>query len=300
MNISIHYAMNYLKKKLKLSQKPKHEDDDDYDNYIPPVPPHPSTLVAGQVPPPLPPPPLSTTLGSSVITQSNGDPSQPLPAPAVTDEPPISSEELFKQLKEKEFIRRQEEKALIAAQEKDKQNREDWKFFLNLTAKVEDITNKTQSALEKLKDTSAVDDIVNQVDEGLDYVPEPDIVVVKSAGSWVAFTEDGQPPQPLGNNLEVFGWIRHTEDRETKPSKTPQQITEESLKKVAEEAVPETIHLESSQLLDDFGFNKEPEVIPVAYQPVLFEEEDYLDDPFDTSFVNVSTVAPKAAAELIL
>ena len=72
------------------------------------------------------------------------------------------------------------------------------------------------------------------------------------------------------------------------------------MKKVAEEPIPDTQHLEYSQLLDDFGFNKEPVLIPVAYQPVVFEEEDYLDDPFDTSFVNVSTVAPKAAKELIL
>ena len=84
---------------------------------------------------------------------------------------------------------------------------------------------------------------------------------------------------------------------ESEPKKTPQQITEEKLKAVAEEPIPEPKHLDS--LLDDFGFNKEPEVIPVAYQPVLFEEEDYLDDPFDTSFVDVSTVAPKAAKELI-
>ena len=91
---------------------------------------------------------------------------------------------------------------------------------------------------------------------------------------------------------------------ELESTKTPQQITEEELKKVAEEPIPETHHFpvleEFSQLLDDFGFNKEPEVIPVAYQPVVFEEEDYLDDPFDTSFVDVSTVAPKAAKELIL
>lgn len=87
---------------------------------------------------------------------------------------------------------------------------------------------------------------------------------------------------------------------ESESTKTPQQITEEELKKVAEEPIPDIHPLESSQLLDDFGFNKEPEVIPVAYQPVVFEEEDYLDDPFDTSFVDVSTVAAKAAKELIL
>ncbi|XP_054160700.1 uncharacterized protein LOC128958791 [Oppia nitens] len=277
--------MNYLKKKLKLNHKAKADDDDDYDSYIPVVPPHPSTLSANSA--------HNTHINSSDIQQPNGDPTQTLPVTGQTQQTEVNAEELLKELKEKEFIRRQEEKQQILIQEKEKQNREDWQFFLSLTAKVEDITNKTQSTLEKLKDTSAVDEISNQIDDGLEYVPQPDVVVVKSAGQWVAFSEDGQQPSNQQTDPDI------NSDKQ-KPTKTPQQITEESLKKVAKEVKPETINLETSNLLDDFGFNKEPEVIPVAYQPVVFEEEDYLDDPFDTSFVNVSTVAPKAAAELIL
>ncbi len=100
-------------------------------------------------------------------------------------------------------------------------------------------------------------------------------------------------------------WISFKVDKseESEPiseTKSAQQITEEKLRKVAEEPIEKPESLVASNLLDDFGFNEEPEVIPVAYQPVVFEEEDYLDDPFDTSFVDVSTVAPKAAEELIL
>lgn len=174
--------MNYLKKKLKLNHKSKHnEDDDDYDNYVPPVPPHPSTL--GQT--------LQTSaVPLPVSTQSNGDPLQPLPD-QTSVEPQISAEELLKQLKEKEFIRRQEEKEKIREQEKEKQNREDWQFFLNLTAKVEDITNKTQSALEKIKEKSTVEEIIQKADSFEEYVPEHQQIIVNKPGQWIAFGEDG-------------------------------------------------------------------------------------------------------------
>ena len=185
------YAMNYLKKKLKLNSKSKHnEDDDDYDNYVPPVPPHPSTLVNNQA---------SGTPNSTL--QSISDPTQPTLQEQT--EPEISAEELLKQLKEKEFIRRQEEKEKIKEQEKEKQNREDWKFFLSLTAKVEDITIKTQSALEKLKDTSAVEEIIKKSDE-TEYVPEEDEVVVLPPGEWIAFSEDGQQPKLVKTESGMF------------------------------------------------------------------------------------------------
>lgn len=174
--------MNYLKKKLKLNQKSKHnEDDDDYDNYVPPIPPHPSTLVNSQA-----------SGAPNLTPQPISDPTQALPQQQT--EPEISAEELLKQLKEKEFIRKQEEKEKLREQEKEKQSREDWKFFLSLTAKVEDITNKTQSALEKLKDTSAVEEIIKKSEE-TEYVPEEDEVVVLPPGEWIAFSEDGQQPQ---------------------------------------------------------------------------------------------------------
>jgi len=177
LEICHQYAMNFLKKKLKVYNKPKHDDDDDYDHYPIQVPPHPSTLNQDQT--------------------ANGVPTQPL-----QQEPEISADELLEQLREKEFVRKKEEKEKIKEKEENKKDREDWQFFLSLTAKVEDITSRTQSALEKLKDTSAVDEIINESD--YDYVPQNDENAPKPAGSWIAFSEDGQQLTVVEQNSGNF------------------------------------------------------------------------------------------------
>ncbi len=172
--------MNYLKKKLKVHNKPKHDDDDDFDNYIPPVPPHPSTLNQEQT--------------------TNGDTTQPL-----QQEPEISADELLEQLREKEFVRKKEEKEKIKEKEESKKDREDWKFFLSLTAKVEDITTKTQSALEKLKDKSAVEEILNESDHN--YVPENEENAPKPKGEWIAFSEEGFKNTVIEENCGKYNYL---------------------------------------------------------------------------------------------
>lgn len=202
--------MNFLKKQIKnvvKGKRNKDDDDDDFDNYVPEVPPHPSTLTengvlsatfTGNTENLLP--SIQSTLTNSINPIADSDVKSVAgidstidPEPANPDKTKLSLEEL----KAREEEHKQKEKEKLKEQEKSKENNEDWKYFLSLTAKVEAVTLKTKSTLNKLKDESAVKEI-NKIEDPC-YIDQFDAIAPKAAGGWIAFEEQEKfnPADPI-------------------------------------------------------------------------------------------------------
>lgn len=127
--------MNFLKKKIK-GHKKAIEDDEDYGDYIPVAPPHPDDLLRNQQN-------LATpfAVNNEYFTKSNQS-IQPTTADSSNQD---NNEEQPKN--QPKFIR------------KPKEEKEEWKFFEQLTARVQATVSKTEKELEKIKATTNVDEI---------------------------------------------------------------------------------------------------------------------------------------------
>lgn len=310
--------MNFLKntkKKLQtavLGKRTKDDDDDDFDNYIPEVPPHPSLDPNSQT--------NNNNFAASFVPDFNAAFSQlssatdsiantlgsvVLPSfDTKEDEQDGEKKELsLEELKAKEEENKRIEKEKLRQQEESKKDREDWKFFLSLTAKVDDITSKTQSSLTKLKDESAVHEISKANDDPC-YADQYDDFVPKSAGGWVAFDEEQQynPADPIFHlpkvegkmNQVLFGkqfvytCVLFTEKKPEEPEPIKPAVIDESTIKLAKE------------LIDDFGFtNPAPAIGTLAPDQIAFEPVDSSVDPFDTSFISVEAIRSGKAQEIV-
>ena len=231
--------MNYLKKKLNV-KKPKNDDDDDYvEIHKPVVPLHPNVVKTNQ----------------QAFGYQQEEP----------EELPSDPDQLLEYLKQKELKRLGQEKERLKQIEEANKDKEDWKFFLSLTQKVQQTVSQTQSAIEKIKETSAVDQIINSEEEE----------IPKLAGEWIAFDEGGNPNH-LNGKTEIEEQQENIE-------------TEEEKVEVVNNNINNKINL-----LDDF-------FAPATEEPAVCDivENNYLDDPFDTSFVDVSSVSIEQAKELI-
>lgn len=175
--------MNYLKKKLKPltagltasnnhTNKQKDLEDDLYDEYVVEAPPHPSELLA---------------LG---IEPSEID---------VND--PDKLRELYKKAKE-EGKDKKTNSILLAKQrqkeeiEEKKKSAEEWKFFNNLTLRVEQVVKESQKNLDQLKGSSAIETLA-EPDYELRLTPDQvfrptSTVKLEKEGenSWVDFGDE--------------------------------------------------------------------------------------------------------------
>lgn len=190
--------MNYLKKKIKTvvhGNNKRKDDDDDFDNYVPEVPPHPSILADNNQQP------FSSTNFANFDSFASGtDGSLKFPIGEIqsgqessSNEPKLSLDEL----KAREEEHKKIEKEKLRQQEETKKDCEEWKYFLSLTAKVEAVTSKTQTVLNKLQTDSAVNDISKVEDPT--FSDKYDVTAPKTAGAWTAFeeSEEFNPADPI-------------------------------------------------------------------------------------------------------
>lgn len=126
--------MNYLKKKIRAHKKAI-EDDEDYGDYIPEVPPHPDDLLKNQqnlVSP--------FAVNNDFFIKSPQAEQQPSAAAAAGSEPGAGQPQ-------PKIIR------------KPKEEKEEWQWFNSLTARVQQTVAKTEKEIEKIKATTKVDEI---------------------------------------------------------------------------------------------------------------------------------------------
>lgn len=191
--------MNYLKKKIKTvvhGNNKRKDDDDDFDNYVPEVPPHPSILADNKQP-------FAPSNFANFNSESSGTDSsfnkyqigeiQSGNQESSSNEPKLSLDEL----KAREEEHKKIEKEKLRQQEETKKDCEEWKYFLSLTAKVEAVTSKTQTVLNKLQTDSAVNDISKVEDPT--FSDKYDVTAPKTAGAWTAFeeSEEFNPADPI-------------------------------------------------------------------------------------------------------
>lgn len=290
--------MNFLKKKIKTVKtvvhgKRKDDDDDDFDNYVPEVPPHPSTLADNGTPstsslfPVNFPAHFQSTLDSlgsvadstvkSLVGLGLSD--------AQTPEEEAKENLSLDQLKEREQEHKKAEKDKIKQQEESKKDNEEWKYFLSLTAKVEAVTSKTQSALTKLKDESAVDEISALEDPC--FLDRYDQSAPKVAGGWIAFEEQEQvnPADPI---------LKQPTGKCTRPTSYEPPFYKDAFSFLEAAAPPVQPQDESTQklareLIDDFGFtNPAPGIPAPPLENLSLADLDI--DPFDTSFIDIEAI----------
>lgn len=246
--------MNFLKKKLKPltsgfipatagnvttgSGSSKHNkanrdlEDDLYDEYVIEAPPHPSELLA---------------LGVDPTDIDVNDPEK--------------LKELYRKAKE-EGKDKKTNSVLLAKQrqkeeiEQKKKTREEWKFFDNLNARVEQVVKESQKNLEHLRESSAIDKLTEPDYElrlSADQVFKSSGTVKqeKSANNWIDFSEedssnrkgggrageDSSKPKEGVEEFDEFGCPK------SKRSPSEQAAIAESQKYIVEE------------LLEDFGID---------------------------------------------
>lgn len=246
--------MNYLKKKLK-SHKRGHEDPEDFDDYIPVAPPHPSEVLR---------------LEQEAARLAKATPEE---LAAIED-------------------KKKKEEERLAAKEEAKKDSEGWKFFEGLTARVNDTVTKTQAVADKFKDSTTAEELTRQADIELGFLDPvgPDEEEERGAsfakGQWIGFGESAS-----GQDDDNWG------------EKAVQTRKASVIVAIQEESSDPTF---CQNLLDDFGFgpptSSSDNNLAAPQVPVLYDScnEEIEDDPFDTSYVNVSLVAKKAAEEAIL
>ena len=254
--------MNYLKKKInKHKAANRNHDDDDVYDYIPAVPPHPSELQETE------------------SDRLNGQ---------------ISEEELRK----REEKRRQLEEKKRQLEET-KKGQEAWKFFEQLNQRVSDTVTKSQIVIETLKDSTTADELIREAENELGFPAqdsddeEPQKGATFSRGSWIGFDDQqfekkSESPAPA---------VAASLSPKTSAAATP--ITPIVPFVVDTILAPEPVALPEKpsvvvDLFENFAFENENE--NQSAEPEASAEED---DPFDTSYVSVSPVDPKVAAEII-
>ena len=271
--------MNFLKKKLKtvVHGKRNKDDDDDFDNYIPEVPPHPS-LTATASSSSSGPHFASTSLfdafnntvtgaANSAIDFASNSLSFNLSGEGETKQSPEETKLTLEELKEREEEHKRIEKEKLKQQHEEKKDNADWQFFLSLTAKVDAVTSKTQSVLDKLKDDSAVKEIAaleEQEEFGEKVYAEHE--APKTAGGWIAFEENTE----FNPSDQIFAQPKEEPKKEV-------EVTAENIEKT------QKLH---KQLLDDFGFGSEVE--STQNTQVKDIQDDI--DPFDTSSFDIEAI----------
>ncbi|KAI1295528.1 Protein stoned-B [Halotydeus destructor] len=255
--------MNFLKKKLK-SHKRGHEDPEDFDDYIPVAPPHPSDLARQQL---------------EAEKLKNATPEQ---------------------LKEIEEKRLREEERQKDIQEK-RRNSEGWKFFEQLSAKVTTTVATSLETVKKIKDSTLADDLTREAEAELGFVvptsPEErdEQDTEKGAkfakGQWVGFGEGGSGDQRRDS-------VPSGQRRDSVPS--GQRSRRDSVVRVVGVLTRAASVIRDRVVGVETPPVPGPASAPVATPtpaPGAVEEED---DPFDTAYVDVSLVDKKVAEDLLL
>lgn len=170
---------------------------------------------------------------------------------------------------------------------------EEWRFFEQLTQRVQDTVQKTQDTLSKIKESSAIAEL-SKPDYYLESAPPPEQPPVSPARSWVNFEEGGEPAaattgepparepaveQPP-NDRKVAELVC---DLAVEPPVSGSALPEAS-------ATPAADDDQARKLLEEFGF---------AVEEPLPSEDPHLElnDPFDTSFVDTSFVDTSFVAD---
>ncbi|XP_023232384.1 protein stoned-B-like isoform X2 [Centruroides sculpturatus] len=184
-------------------------------------------------------------------------------------------------------------------------NTEEWQFFQQLTQRVQDTVEKTQTTLTKLKDSSAIAEL-NKPDYLSDSDENESKVLPSVAQSWVHFEDDTNstllnvdssldnasgkppPPRPPPPKLIETNTVKST-DKDT--------VLNEDVTKISE--TPN----QGVSLLDEFGFQADTASIPQFSAQLnindllaLEENEEQGPDPFDTSFVDTSNTVLKESS----
>lgn len=179
-----------------------------------------------------------------------------------------------------------------------KLEKEEWKFFTQLTAKVQQTVSTTSEAIAKVVESSVLDNIATQEHEDYDEEepppPEEPEDLPRNTKGWVAF--------------ELEDTLVGVPGAETNPGiKSPLAPTLSAVPGVVLGEGSNTDDQDAAKtLLDDFGFGSpEPtstSAAPVSAdidffgeEPAPQEEELDPDDPFNTSAFDVDKIAEKAA-----
>ncbi|CAN7999958.1 unnamed protein product [Ixodes hexagonus] len=188
--------------------------------------------------------------------------------------------------------------------EEKKRNSEEWRFFEQLTQRVQDTVQKTQDTLTKIKETSAITEL-NKPDYYLEsetLSPEepaaaaPLAVAKSPARSWVNF-EDGRLSSEAPESAPATSVASKPPPRPPPPSKPVEQAAPQ------DEAIGQSVegsqqlngegHNVELELLEEFGFAPRDESrSPAVVAPISLDSfvegplEEPTDDPFDTSIVD--------------
>ncbi|XP_077522559.1 stoned B [Amblyomma americanum] len=167
---------------------------------------------------------------------------------------------------------------------------EEWRFFEQLTQRVQDTVHKTQTTLTKIKESSAISELTRP-----DYYLEPTAAPPEPASparSWVNFEESKAAEGPTEPAKEPVGDL--VKDLVSEPVGAP--VSEPA--STPQEVPPAAADTEAKKLLEEFGFGVEepppthaPHLDLSAFgieEPQPLEEALHVDisDPFDTSFVD--------------
>jgi hypothetical protein len=279
--------MNYLKKKLKAHKRAV-DDDEDYGDYIPATPPHPSELSAG-----------ATTIRSNASGESDqvSQPSSSVKSAPKFVLPP-------------------------------KESKEEWQFFAQLTARVQQTVANSEKQLEQIKANTNVDEIEAETEKPYYFAEELEELDHKfeqkfsdltrsqsaqpSATTTGSVSQTGSVVKPIGTSAQPkLGPVAKPADRVTTvptvkkaPGKwvnveesidQPDPEAKVSAKTLASESKTTSEQTSKSEedlelkrvLAEDFGF--QPKTIDLTSilteDELIKSEEDYMTDPFDTEHV---------------
>lgn len=159
---------------------------------------------------------------------------------------------------------------------------EEWRFFEQLTQRVQDTVQKSQDTLTRIKESSAISEL-SKPDYYLESAPPPE-QPVSPARSWVNFEEGGESAkEPAGE--------QPPNDRKV-AELVCELAVEQAVSVVPPEAsaAPAAEDDQARKLLEEFGF---------AVEEPLPSEDPHLElnDPFDTSFVDTSFVDTSLVAD---
>ncbi|CAL1263647.1 unnamed protein product [Larinioides sclopetarius] len=219
-------------------------------------------------------------------------------------------------------------------QDQKMKNTEEWQFFQQLSMKVQDTVQKTQTTLNKLKDTRPEDGL----DEDRDYDVDSDLLSKETPpypGTAKVLRAPPRPPPPAGDKSSMpvdldFGSDFSQSSISKGPPRPPPPGSSETFASDSsalhgtpsksygsparppppnigktEPLVTDSAFSGSNQmqnnasfsLLDEFGFKSEPVTTTnTNVQDLLFLDDKEDVDPFDTSFVDVSNIASLSVA----
>ncbi|KAF8790261.1 Protein stoned-B like protein [Argiope bruennichi] len=219
-------------------------------------------------------------------------------------------------------------------QDQKMKNTEEWQFFQQLSMKVQDTVQKTQTTLNKLKDARPEDGL----DEDRDYDVDSDLLSKETPpypGTTKVLRAPPRPPPPAGDKPSMpvdldFGSDFSQSSISKGPPRPPPPGSSETFtsdssalhgtpsKSYGSPARPPPPNIGKTEplatdstfpgsnqmqnnasfsLLDEFGFKSEPVTTTnTNVQDLLFLDDKEDVDPFDTSFVDVRNIAPLSAS----